>query len=237
MASGLTKPDRYVFTLKDVLAALVQYLYTATNGSLCSRSVLHHQEKARKKMVQLYSQIQRAVGQSARCFRAKHCVTIISEFPNRKLQIILRLYRSPSEVLVGFDVDCCSVGYNGHDVYMTPRAHAAIVKQRNTVDVSRRSPSYEHRLAKYAVRGFEVLYSTVFHPVLLPVWPCGVVPCHAYVTAMTHELMVNVGMVLYRHMVNRLRCREWIAVTGARDCIGVTWTLTVHTAMSQGCFD
>lgn len=31
------------------------------------------------------------------------------------------------------------------------------MRQANTVDVTRRSPSYEIRLAKYASRGFEVL--------------------------------------------------------------------------------
>jgi hypothetical protein len=37
------------------------------------------------------------------------------------------------------------------------RAHNAIVSQYNTIDISRRSPSYEVRLAKYSERGFEVL--------------------------------------------------------------------------------
>ncbi|CAB4420317.1 unnamed protein product [Rhizophagus irregularis] len=45
------------------------------------------------------------------------------------IQIILRLYNSPSEVLTGFDVDFYSVG---------------------------RSPSYEMRLAKYTERGFKI---------------------------------------------------------------------------------
>jgi len=58
---------------------------------------------------------------------------------------------------MGFDVDCCSVGYDGKQVLLMPRAHNAIVSQYNTVDLSRRSPSYEVRLAKYAERGFEVL--------------------------------------------------------------------------------
>lgn len=30
------------------------------------------------------------------------------------------------------------------------------MRQANTVDVTRRSPSYEVRLAKYSIRGFEV---------------------------------------------------------------------------------
>lgn len=58
---------------------------------------------------------------------------------------------------MGFDVDACSVGYDGSAVWMTPRCHYAHVKQHNSVDITRRSPTYEHRLTKYAKRGFEVL--------------------------------------------------------------------------------
>jgi ankyrin repeat protein len=58
---------------------------------------------------------------------------------------------------MGFDVDACSVGYDGSNVWMTPRCHRAITHQYNVIDMSRRSPSYEMRLAKYSERGFSVL--------------------------------------------------------------------------------
>ncbi len=57
---------------------------------------------------------------------------------------------------MGFDVDSCAVGTDGKRVWMSCRAHNALVSQCNVVDLSRRSPSYESRLAKYAKRGFEV---------------------------------------------------------------------------------
>ena len=40
------------------------------------------------------------------------------------VQIILRVYHSPSEVLCGFDVDPCCVGYDGTTVWALPRALA-----------------------------------------------------------------------------------------------------------------
>lgn len=40
---------------------------------------------------------------------------------------------------------------------MTPRAHRALTHKYNTIDMERRSPSYEVRLTKYAERGFSVL--------------------------------------------------------------------------------
>ena len=88
--------------------------------------------------------------------RTKNAITIASQYPTRHVQIVLRLYRSISEILTGFDVDCSCFAYDGHQVYGTPRAIAAFVTQMNTVDLTRRSPSYENRLSKYAHRGFEV---------------------------------------------------------------------------------
>jgi hypothetical protein len=59
---------------------------------------------------------------------------------------------------MGFDVDSCSLGFDGEKVWMTPRAHRALTHQYNSIDMTRRSPSYEMRLAKYAERGFEVAF-------------------------------------------------------------------------------
>lgn len=72
------------------------------------------------------------------------------------MQIVLRLYKSVSEILTGFDVDCSCFAYDGEQVYSTPRALAAFMTQTNTIDLTRRSPSYESRLSKYAKRGFEI---------------------------------------------------------------------------------
>lgn len=95
--------------------------------------------------------------------RRHHCLWISSAVSPHQaatnfshIQIILRLYSTPSEVLAGFDVDPCSVGFNGNEVFGTPRACISITTQSMTVDLSRRSPSYEMRLAKYARRGYEI---------------------------------------------------------------------------------
>eukprot|EP00697_Spironema_sp_BW2_P015776 gnl/Spiro4/6750_TR3486_c0_g1_i1.p1 gnl/Spiro4/6750_TR3486_c0_g1~~gnl/Spiro4/6750_TR3486_c0_g1_i1.p1 ORF type:complete len:1979 (+),score=693.93 gnl/Spiro4/6750_TR3486_c0_g1_i1:115-5937(+) len=115
------------------------------------------EEAANKKLMEVYFAICEAIPfKPAIAFRSEHAVTIVSEFPYRHIQIILRLYKSPAEILMGFDVDSCSVGYDGTNVWMTPRCHCALVSQCNTIDISRRSPSYEVRLSKYSMRGFEV---------------------------------------------------------------------------------
>ena len=89
--------------------------------------------------------------------RTPHAVTILGEYPYRHVQIVLRMYTTPAETLVGFDVDSCAVAYDGKTVWASPRARRAINKQINTIDLTRRSLTYEIRLAKYAKRGFGVL--------------------------------------------------------------------------------
>mgnify|MGYP002039529684 CR=1 FL=1 len=74
-------------------------------------------------------------------------------------QIILRCYHSPAEVLLGFDIDCCCVGYDGADVWVLPRALASLETGTvllNPLHAWPRQPSYELRLSKYAARGFHV---------------------------------------------------------------------------------
>jgi len=133
-------------------------------------------------MLEIYENIKACARADVTCIRSTHAVTIVCEWPQRytlldemlirHIQIILRLYSSPSEILAGFDVDACAVGYNGSQVYAAPRAFISLVTQSISVDMSRRSPSYELRLAKYARRGFEIFVPdlkrenidpTVFH--------------------------------------------------------------------------
>ena len=75
------------------------------------------------------------------------------------VQIILRLYDSPSEVLHGFDHDACCVGYDGEAVMALPRALRALrhgYTILNPLHAWPNEPSYELRCLKYATRGFAV---------------------------------------------------------------------------------
>ncbi|KAJ3117998.1 Protein mono-ADP-ribosyltransferase parp4 [Phlyctochytrium bullatum] len=83
-------------------------------------------------------------------------LTLIPQYPRRQIQIIFRLFKSPAEVLMGFDIDSCCFGFDGRRVYGLPRAVRALTKRYNLVDITRRSASYEYRLFKYAKRGFAV---------------------------------------------------------------------------------
>ena len=129
--------------------------------------------KAERKIVTIFEAVRDSVPWDVTCVRTKHTVSIHckkfsaliccstltvlpAQYPYRNIQIILRLYSSPAEVLAGFDVDAPCCAHDGDRVWANSRAIVSMMRQSNTVDVTRRSPSYEVRLAKYCSRGFEV---------------------------------------------------------------------------------
>lgn len=74
------------------------------------------------------------------------------------IQGILRLYSCPSEIIHGFDVDCCGILYDpsSDKLYATERALYAFLNKTNIFDPERSSPSYVYRLTKYALRGYDI---------------------------------------------------------------------------------
>ncbi|KAJ4398406.1 hypothetical protein N0V85_006294 [Neurospora sp. IMI 360204] len=116
------------------------------------------EEQAIEKIKEIESQVRDALLCETTTVRTKHAVTICSQYPTRHIQIVLRIYKSVSEILTGFDIDCSGAAYDGKQVYCTPRALQSYMTQINHIDLTRRSPSYENRLSKYSRRGFEVYW-------------------------------------------------------------------------------
>ncbi|KAL2822695.1 ankyrin repeat-containing domain protein [Aspergillus cavernicola] len=116
------------------------------------------EEQAVEKIKQIEKCIRDSILTEISTIRTKHAVTIVSQYPTRHVQIVLRRYKSIAEILTGFDVDCSCAAYDGNQVYLAPRAVGAYMTQINRVDLTRRSPSYENRLSKYSHRGFEVFW-------------------------------------------------------------------------------
>jgi len=82
-----------------------------------------------------------------------HNITFIDKM--RSIQIIKRLYTSPSQIIHGFDVDsCCILSTLDGNVFITERGSYALRTGYNTLNFDRLSPSYEYRLMKYNRRGF-----------------------------------------------------------------------------------
>ena len=73
------------------------------------------------------------------------------------IQIILRLYKTKSEILHGFDLGSSAVGYDGENIWFTTLSKFSYENKCNIVDSYRRSTTYERRLEKYFYRGFNLL--------------------------------------------------------------------------------
>ncbi|KAI1076745.1 ankyrin repeat protein [Whalleya microplaca] len=116
------------------------------------------EDQAIEKIKVIETGIRDAILSEVTVVRTKNAITICSQYPTRHVQIVLRVYKSVSEILAGFDIDCSGAAYDGKQVYCTPRALASYITQINPVDLSRRSPSYENRLSKYSHRNFEVYW-------------------------------------------------------------------------------
>ncbi|KAF4494819.1 ankyrin repeat [Fusarium agapanthi] len=118
---------------------------------------LNH-DQAIDKIKQIEQAVKDALLNEVTVVRTKYAITIASQYPVRHIQIVLRVYKSVSEILTGFDIDAAGGAYDGTQVYVTPRALGSFITQINHIDLSRRSPSYENRLSKYSHRNFEVYW-------------------------------------------------------------------------------
>ncbi|KAL1691218.1 hypothetical protein GGG16DRAFT_54122, partial [Schizophyllum commune] len=78
--------------------------------------------------------------------RNSQTVTLYSNYPTRRVQIVLKLVESPREVLLNFDLDICAVAFDGTDVWMLPR----FFKYANKGFGFRILPSYLAALSTYA---------------------------------------------------------------------------------------
>lgn len=132
------------------------------------------EDQAKEKIQKIERHIRDSILSETTTVRTKNAITIVSEYPVRHVQIVLRIYRSISEMLAGFDVDCSCVAYDGTQVWASPRTLTACMTQINHIDLSRRSPSYENRLFKYARRGFEIHWDQLDRQRINPtIFECG----------------------------------------------------------------
>lgn len=65
-------------------------------------------------------------GAPALIVRNSKTVTFFSKFPLRRIQIVLKLVHSPKEVLLNFDLDVCSLCWDGSELWLLPRACRAL---------------------------------------------------------------------------------------------------------------
>lgn len=124
-----------------------------------------NEDEANKKLDELVDIFQKEYDAEERSskynytYRNQYCVSfIICGF---KFQVIFRLYKTISEILHGFDLGSCAVGWDGRQIYFTTLSRFAYQWNCNIFDLSRRSPTYQKRLIKYHKRGFSVIFPDV----------------------------------------------------------------------------
>jgi hypothetical protein len=79
-------------------------------------------------------------------------------YTSSKIQLILRDFRDMEELLHGFDVGSCCVGFDGTTTFMTGLAMFSLLHRVNIVSPMYRSISYEVRLKKYFDRGVALAF-------------------------------------------------------------------------------
>ncbi|KAJ7159751.1 hypothetical protein C8R46DRAFT_1194970 [Mycena filopes] len=96
--------------------------------------------------------------------RNSKTVTFYSRYPLRRMQVVLKLVKSPRAVLLNFDLDVCAMGWNDSELWMLPRAARALetgfsVFTMNLIQghyLSERRATQEQRVFKYANRGYGI---------------------------------------------------------------------------------
>ncbi len=177
-------------------------------------------KSAKKKIDHIINAIKQKsqdMGFETRVYMNKHVINIYI-FDKKKLlqvQIILRLYDTLAQVLVGFDVDCCCIGYNGKSLITTTRGLNALKHRVNVANLKRRSPSYENRLIKYSFRGFDVItdfeYKEIYNKMFF-------MASENYgFTRLLEQELINNGQLKNIIFSNTLRFRQTSSYTSAHS--------------------
>lgn len=123
-------------------------------------------EDANRKVEQIHDTWVRNLPATAQRLVVKNAktITLIPSYPHRRIQIILKLLPSFTDVLLNFDLDVRAVGFDGSRVLMLPRCARAIETGYSifTMDLiwghhlSDHRASQRMRILKYADRGFGI---------------------------------------------------------------------------------
>ena len=89
-------------------------------------------------------------------------INFLADYPNRRIQIVLKLLPSPTQILLNFDLDACAIGFDGSGVHMLPRCARALETGYSTFTMDLiwghylgdRQATRETRVFSYADRGF-----------------------------------------------------------------------------------
>ena len=96
-------------------------------------------------------------GHKVEVFRTQGCITFRNAATGVLIQIILRLYTTPGEVIHNFDLGSSAALWDGQTFMTTAIGKIAFEHGANVLDLSMRRCSYERRIARYFSRGFDLV--------------------------------------------------------------------------------
>ncbi|KAJ7224957.1 hypothetical protein B0H12DRAFT_1267871 [Mycena haematopus] len=84
--------------------------------------------QANKKIRELFATFKANLpkGSPVLIVRNSKTITFFSSYPLRRIQIVLKLVKSPRAVLLNFDLDICAMCWDGSEFWMLPRAARAL---------------------------------------------------------------------------------------------------------------
>ncbi len=84
-------------------------------------------EGANRKVAQIYRIWHNNLPDKAsRVLKYDTAIDFIANWPHHSVHIVLKLFQSPTEILLNFHLDAYAIGYNGHQVLMLPRCARAL---------------------------------------------------------------------------------------------------------------
>jgi hypothetical protein len=89
--------------------------------------------------------------------RTRGCVSFSLPLRGKPIQVVLRAYSTVSEVLHGFDLGAAQVAFDGERVFLTAAGVLAATRGANVLNLAVRRVSYEARLVRYLMRGYDLV--------------------------------------------------------------------------------
>lgn len=116
---SVTEKDAQKFSSSDI------DLYIYGLGPIEANKKVQHLEEVWK------SNLPKNAKNDTLVVRNSRTITFFSQYPIKRVQIVLKLVKSPREVLLNFDLDVCAMGYDGESLLMLPRAARALESEQS----------------------------------------------------------------------------------------------------------
>lgn len=155
-------------TQSDMINLTNGGVWPNANIDIFIHGMIHHDPHERKRLISLiFNTIKQSLPQHSIYYsETLYSYVSYSSFPYRPVQIVRVQTKDISEILNGFDIDCCAIAYQGPvnnsdlkhgKLWTIQRALDAFRWKRNVFNETLGGQFYEQRLLKYCKRGFSIV--------------------------------------------------------------------------------